>query len=348
MSKMAPALLSWLLLGACVPAVDDDLATVERPRLLAIQATPAEALPGATATFAALVAAPGEGNHRAVEWVLCLDQKPLTELGPVSPACLDPAAGASIVQPIGRGDEVMSEVPRDACSLFGPNPPPPENPGEPGGRPADPDPTGGYYQPVIAAIGGADQTLGAIRLNCGVPGLTPEQHVDFGTRYRVNENPRVDVLRTEDGAVVAPDDSENAPIEIGAGSATILEAEWASCPREAVCGDGICGEREDATSCAEDCPAGASRGCTGAETYAWYDAALGEIVDRRESIVISWYATAGEFEHRKTGVSETDADEPRTRTTWTSPSKPGDYRLWLVIRDDRGGVSWRSYRVSIR
>jgi hypothetical protein len=339
--------LASLSLGACVPAVDDDLATIEKPRLLAVQATPAEAGPLATVTFTALVAAPGEARRRSVDWVLCLDQKPLTELGPVSPACLDPAAEASVAEPIGRGDEVMAEVPREACTLFGPNPPSPENPGEPGGRPADPDPTGGYYQPVIAALGGAGQTLGAVRLNCGVPGLTPPQHVEFGDRYRINENPRIEALRAGDG-IVPPDDSEGAPIEVAAGSATVLEAEWASCPRESVCGDGICGEREDATSCADDCPAGASKGCTGAETYAWFDPAVGEIIDRRESIVVSWYATAGEFEERKTGVSESDPDEPRTGTSWVSPSQSGEHRLWLVIRDDRGGVSWRSYRVSVR
>jgi hypothetical protein len=89
-----------------------------------------------------------------------------------------------------------------------------------------------------------------------------------------------------------------------------------------------------------------SKGCTGAETYAWFDMNAGAIVDRREAIAVTWYSTAGDFSDRRTGVSETDRDEARTETTWTAPAKAGTETLWAVIRDDRGGVSWQSYRIS--
>jgi len=330
--------------SACIPTITDDLATVGKPRLLAVATTPAEATPAASITLRALVATPPGARAPAVDWELCLDRKPLTELGAVSPACLDRAGDAAVEESAGRGDEVTSSVPRDACSLFGPNPPPPK-PGETGGRPVDPDPTGGYYQPVIAFLA-SEPTLGAVRLNCGVPGLTPDQRVEFGNRYRINENPRVDMLQMGASDVLPPDDTADAP-SVRRGSVIKLTAEWAACPRKAVCGDGICGEREDATSCAADCPAGTSRGCTGAETYAWFDVAADRIVDRREGIAVTWYSTAGDFSERRTGVAETDADEPSARTTWTAPAKTGEQILWTVIRDDRGGVSWNSYRVRV-
>ncbi|HEX3594926.1 MAG TPA: hypothetical protein VHU80_07490, partial [Polyangiaceae bacterium] len=138
--------------SACIPTITDDLATIAKPRLLAVATTPAEAAPATSVALEALVAVPPDARSPAVSWELCLDRKPLTELGAVSPACLDRGADAAIEQSAGQGQEVASAVPREACSLFGPNPPPPK-PGETGGRPADPDPTGGYYQPVVAFLG---------------------------------------------------------------------------------------------------------------------------------------------------------------------------------------------------
>jgi hypothetical protein len=114
-----------------------------------------------------------------------------------------------------------------------------------------------------------------------------------------------------------------------------------------VCGDGICGEREDASSCADDCPAGVGKGCTGAETYAWFDTASERIVDRREGIGVTWYSTAGEFTERRVGVAESDPDTPKTATRWTAPAMGGEQTLWAVIRDDRGGVSWSTYRIRV-
>ncbi|HEX4335615.1 MAG TPA: hypothetical protein VH062_06845 [Polyangiaceae bacterium] len=339
------AAAGFMSVSACIPTVTDDLATVARPRLLAVATTPAEAAPAAAVTFTALVAAPPDVRTPAVDWELCLDRKPLTELGAVSEACLGRGADGSVEQTAGRGDEVTGAVPREACSLFGPNPPPPKA-GQTGGRPVDPDPTGGYYQPIVAFLADAP-TLGAVRLNCGVPGLSPDERVEFGSRYRVNENPRIDTLRLDGSTVLMPD-GDSASVSLRRGTTVTLKAEWASCPRKSVCGDGICGEREDATSCADDCPAGVSKGCTGAETYAWFDAVADQIVDRREGIAVTWYATAGDFSERRTGVSESDPDEARAQTMWTAPSKAGADVVWAVIRDDRGGVTWSTYRIDVR
>ena len=67
--------------------------------------------------------------------------------------------------------------------------------------------------------------------------------------------------------------------------------------------------------------------------------------ERREGIVVSWYASAGTFSERRTGVSEADPDQSQTETEWTLPDQPGPVTLWSVIRDDRAGSSWTQYQI---
>ncbi|MBC8070316.1 MAG: hypothetical protein IAG13_18430, partial [Deltaproteobacteria bacterium] len=110
------------------------------------------------------------------------------------------------------------------------------------------------------------------------------------------------------------------------------------------CGDGQCTLDEDAAACADDCPERA--GCTGAEWYARFDPITQEIADTREAIAVAWYATGGSFDAARTGRA---GDDP-ARTSdnvWTAPSEPGVVTLWIVLRDDRGGVSWRTLAIEV-
>ncbi len=50
-----------------------------------------------------------------------------------------------------------------------------------------------------------------------------------------------------------------------AGETVTLHATWAACPTTPICGDGICGIDETATSCPADCTN--PLGCTGSEQY---------------------------------------------------------------------------------
>jgi hypothetical protein len=36
------------------------------------------------------------------------------------------------------------------------------------------------------------------------------------------------------------------------------------------------------------------------------------------------------------------------RTVWRAPRAPGEVRLWAVVRDNRGGVSWAFEDVLVR
>jgi hypothetical protein len=124
-----------------------------------------------------------------------------------------------------------------------------------------------------------------------------------------------------------------------------IQARWAVCPSSAVCGDGVCSALEDRNNCAEDCTV--FRGCGGAESYAFFNLDSRQLETHYESIRVSWFSTAGRYESAVTGRAETEADQPDTENTWTAPTTPGDVRLWLVIRDSRGGQSFSSFVVSV-
>ncbi|HEY3493968.1 MAG TPA: hypothetical protein VGK73_04750, partial [Polyangiaceae bacterium] len=283
----------------CVPEFDDDTSRVAAPRVLAIQSAPAEVRDriDETATVTALVAGPDGSEAPEPFWSLCIDRKPLSELGPVSPKCIEsPEPGAEFAESLGTGVSVEAAIPETACQLFGPQRPDPK-PGEPSGRPVDPDPTGGYYQPVVAWLG-STAVLGAVRLGCAL------RDVDFNRRYRPNENPELAAFEAvrSDGSVLAFDPEE--PVTLAPGERVNLRASFAECPAVDVCGDGICGPDEDQTSCmdsGDDCAA--PRGCTGAERYVYFDSLAQSVSDRRESLTVSWYATDGTFDGPRTAGS---------------------------------------------
>lgn len=74
------------------------------------------------------------------------------------------------------------------------------------------------------------------------------------------------------------------------------------------------------------------------EKYLWFDPVRRELVERTEAMRVSWYATVGTFDNERTS----DPDN-----TWTAPNEPGEVLLWIVVRDDRGGVAFAGYRVEV-
>jgi hypothetical protein len=323
--------LPFALLVGCVPDFDDDLSLVKQPRILAIRAEPAEAKPNEVVTLSALVvdpdplAAPGPAR-----FALCVDRKPLTELGPVSPACLeDPSNHPSpALISLGTGEGVTATIPNDACRLFGPSRPEPKE-GEAAGRPVDPDATGGYYEPVTARVDSAgDLAVGSIRLRCPLPEVTQAQSIEFATRYHANKTPELthlELLRNGEPERLEPDSVFSEPTAVLAPRERItLRANWDECAGE----PGV-------------------TGCAGAESYVWFDPDARIIAERRESIRISWFATAGTFQSERSGRDETEL-ESSSENDWTAPDVASLVRLWVVIRDARGGQSFRSYLFEVR
>src|SRR5262249_24898074 len=93
--------------------------------------------------------------------------------------------GDSSLVDLGAALSVTANVPADACVLFGPDVPP-------GGfRPRDPDPTGGFYQPVRAVLAGADLAFGFTRVTCKLANAPSDVAHDYDLHYAANANPTV-------------------------------------------------------------------------------------------------------------------------------------------------------------
>src|SRR5262249_33510022 len=154
-------------------------ARVTTSRVLTVQAEPAEAKPGASVTFTALVAEP-DGSVQAplITWSFCQAPKPLTEDNIVSSACLQ----SGLLVAAGSGLSVLVTTRTNGCSLFGPDAPPGAV------RPRDPDATGGYYQPLRADLTGGDQTFALARIACDLAGASAASAMAFAQTYAVNQN----------------------------------------------------------------------------------------------------------------------------------------------------------------
>lgn len=333
---------------SCVPTFDDNLPLITEPTLLAVHSEPAEVAPGETVQLTASVAS-ADPNAAAptLSWGLCLARKPLTELGPVNPSCIQPPTPSEpLIVDLGQGASVEATLPSDACRLFGPSLPEPMN-GEPAGRPVDPDPSGGFYQPIGVTLRSRGVTsLGAVRILCPPAGLDQQQARDFNLNYRRNENPALEAVawQGDDGqSHDLVDEPASTPVNVG--QKLSLRASWTTCPAAASCGDGVCSAQEDKDNCSEDCTA--AHGCSGAESYAWFNPESRTLEVRHESIRISWYASAGRFENAVTGRDESEFTISTAFDSWTAPSKAGTVRLWAVIRDDRGGQSVRSFLLEV-
>jgi hypothetical protein len=330
----------------CVPEVDVDESIVSEPRVLAIQAIPAEAQPNTEVTYRALlVDQNGVRSEGELSWFYCSVPKPLAELGPISPECL--GGTTERLHRIGRGLEVKGTLPADACSLFGPNPPPPID-DQPPGRPPDPDQTGGFKLPVMLGMdvgAGQDILLFEQRMACGLSAVTPRVSIEFNQRYHKNENPAAHSLEVTRSTGANTLLGEADLLEVSANESVDLSLGWAACPQSDSCGDGVCGPDEIALDCAEDCAT--ALGCQGQERYLWFDPQTRELEVRRESLRVAWYGTAGTFENERTGVDEDDT-KSRTSNRWTAPESRRELSLWMVLRDARGGVGFRGLKVRVR
>lgn len=323
-----------ILLVGCASTLGDPTPYVTEGRVLAVQLDPAEAEEGEPFTLRALYAdETGALPDADVSWAFCTARKPLSEAGPVASSCLD--ADSDDLGAIASGLEVTATVPDDACSLFGPNPPPADEGGV-AGRPVDPDVSGGFYQPIVG-FDAAVPTLAAARVRCGIANVSQDDYVRWNLAYHDNANPEVSAF-TVDGEAI----EENTTVAPGAQVA--LSAGWPECPVTSACGDAVCSGDETVETCAEDCET--PSGCGGAETYALWDAEAKTLSTVRETLSVSWFATGGAFAEARGGRSAED-EQSDVATTWTAPADAGEAWLGVVLRDDRGGVGFAGAWVGV-
>jgi hypothetical protein len=297
-----------LLLAGCKPDLGSPPSLVTEPRIIAVRQEPPEVAPGASVVAEVFAVAPGGRVIPAAD-------------GAVWDLCVAPkppsennvvshdCATGSGLQPAGSGPMVMLTIPPTACALHGPDTPP-TRAGEPPLRPRDADVTGGYYQPVSVRLpASGDQAFALERLRCNLPGVSADVAQDFSKRYVANRNPTIAAL-TVDGKPV----EGTAPAAVAAGARATFTLSW---------------------------PPGAR------EPFPLFDVARRELVDHVEELTASWFVTAGAIEHDRTGRGEA---EPETTVTnvWTAPLTPGLVRLWVVLRDNRGGSAVAEYSVQVQ
>lgn len=169
-------------LGACDPNFDGAAYLITEPRVIAVQGEPAESLPGNFVRYRALVATPeGTDETAALEWSFCTEPKPITEDNIAGESCLRQPAANRI------GPVFTSSTPHDACTIFGPDPPPGDF------RPRDPDLTGGYYQLLLLRGAGPDAIAGE-RILCNLARASAALSREYRQRYAINQNPRLGAL----------------------------------------------------------------------------------------------------------------------------------------------------------
>jgi hypothetical protein len=94
-------------------------------------------------------------------------------------------------------------------------------------------------------------------------------------------------------------------------------------------------------SCSGGVPSVAARA---EERVRWH---LGESArETGESLQISHFSTAGHFERQQSFVDE--LEEPEVGLAWETPAAEVAAKLYLVVRDGRGGVSWATASVCAR
>src|SRR5262249_26091750 len=151
--------------------------------------------------------------------------------------------------------------------------PPPSPPGQPPLRPVDADVTGGYYQPVRSLLqdtpGHYIESFALPRITCNLADAPFDVAAEFRARYVANKNPTIArITMSVDGTTRV-----DVPADVRAGQDVTFAVAW---PAEA------------------------------AETFPVFDRVSRTLVDHREALRVSWFATGGEFEHDHTGAGEDD------------------------------------------
>lgn len=282
---------------------DLGLATrIDAPMILATRSVPAEARPGeALQREYLIVDQNGEALALEPKLATCTLPRRLGERGYVSQACL-------------RGFGLIPQSPQgalwdQACSIFGPTPPPVED-DEQGLRPSDPDKSGGYYVPERVAVEIQGQTLSSfllLRSRCDLVGATRDVFDAYRKSYRENQHPDLST------AQVWINGQPGWMQKINPGSTLTIEL---AVPAEQ------------------------------SEAYPIYNQIYNRLDPGQEQLTLRAYISRGELLPSAQALNAAQLQQGqryrfslRTEPTFRSAI------LWWVLEDERGGRSWRSLRI---
>jgi hypothetical protein len=314
-SRLALLLLSAASAG-CKPDLGAPQSLIIGPTILAIRGTPPEAAEGGMATYDALtVDVTGTVTDPQIDWALCLAPNPPANGNDVANACLTIPDDTTMPAPT-----FTATLSSNACTLFGPDAPPPMK-GQPPMRPADPDTTGGFYQPVRAtwqSDAGPLLSFALQRITCRLANAPTDIAAMYAANYVPNNNPTLaDLLLDPAGAAtplyVADQTAAPQAATVSAGQKVTLQADFSA---------------------------------DSAETFLFWNVLTLTLDMQRESLRLSWFATGGAFEHDATGRGQTET-ETFTQNVWTAPMTPGPVYFWAVLRDDRGGIDFAAAEIDI-
>ncbi len=308
-ARHAVALASLAASASCAPDLNVRASRVVQTRVVAVRATPAEARPGDTVSWEAIVVSPLPTPAPTTAWAMCLRPRSAADSITVTGACLqapdtNPAA-VVVALPTTAPFQAQATIPSDACSKIGPDVPRTSATGEQQ-RPPDADITGGYQLPIRVALTdqtGTDISFDRQRVRCNLASAPAAAARDYDARYKTNENPAIiglklgDTVTTPEGATFVAQGAAQVTMVVG----------W------------------DPSS---------------QETYVLFDPVQRAVVERRENLEIAWYTNGGEFEHDRT--TPDDGQPLSTNVLKLDAGRTGPVTVWVVLRDDRGGVGTAS------
>jgi hypothetical protein len=299
-----------VVLAGCKPDLGSPASLITGLRILGVKTEPPETPPGMEVKTELLVVDQSGRMTAPAMWSLCLAHKPPAENNVVANDCSQ--QGKQLQPLMESGPRITVPIPMNACALNGPDTPPTKM-GEPPLRPRDADVTGGYYQPVEVKVG-AVHSFVLERISCNLPNVSLDVAKEFQDRYKANSNPAF--LRLLVGGLELP------PVVEGSGPATV----------HVMPGQGVAFEAAWTPESREKFPV--------------YDLTRRAVVDRTEELTVSWFATGGEFDRDRTGTTETDTASS-IANSWVAPTTAGPVHLWIVLRDNRGGLDFREYLITV-
>jgi hypothetical protein len=303
--------------SGCKPDLGAPQSLIQGPTFLAVRGTPAEAAENGMVTYDVLVVdTNGTIANPTIGWAQCLIPDPPANTNDVAPGCL------TIPDDTYPSQTFTAPLPSNACTLFGPETPPPMK-GQPPTRPADPDTTGGFYQPIRATWQSDAGPLLAFtleRITCRLANAAVDIAASYAMDYVPNNNPQVaDLVLDPAGAMTAlytaGQTGAPAAATVSAGQKVTLQADFSP---------------------------------DSAETFIYWNTTVTALPlpTQRESLSLAWFTTGGQFEHDVTGRSQTET-ETFTQNVWTAPTTPGPVHFWTVLRDDRGGIDFASAEIDV-
>jgi hypothetical protein len=313
---------------ACAPNLGPPSSLVNGPRVLAVRGMPPEALPGGPSgdggiAYDLLAVTPdGRLPATSTSWGYCTTPLPPTTNNVLPPLCMD--GGVNSIGP--DGATAQAKMPQNACSIYGPDQPPPMM-GQPPARPPDPDATGGYYQSLLIGVtfpgpdGGLYQAAGLERVQCSLKDAPLDVSQEYNTTYVRNQNPTiVGTTAALDGGSQTPLESPAAdggmptPFAVPVGGTVFFQASWTP---------------------------------TSVESFPVFDPVTRTLITEKEILSVAWYATAGAMEFDLT-VREAENTSTIAHNSWVAPDAGGLVHMWIVLRDDRGGVDFQEYALQVQ